>query len=225
MKQLEVLKKPQEIRFFVFLFHVLLFHWLNQIIHPNRFMILIISFTPSFPIHQLNHFCVLTSTFAFFFLSNLFIAFEVKLLTNPSKLSLDKGIAIFVYAFFPKLPNQELKDPSDWIILDIWLSLSFIFVDIFLPKVFLVWVVCLVVRNNSCGNSSCSKFFVFNIYYVLVLFFAADFNLFNCVFVRLTCHLWLYCYTLVVYNWGLLAHFASWRNFWNECISTYFTLE
>ena len=161
----------------------------------------------------------------FFFLSNLFIAFEVKLLTNRSKLSLDKGIAIFVYAFFPKLPNQELKNPSDWIILDIWLSLSFIFVDIFLPKVFLVWVVCLVVRNNSCGNSSCSKFFVFNIYYVLVLFFAADFNLFNCVFVRLTCHLWLYCYTLVVYNWGLLAHFASWRNFWNECISTYFTLE
>ena len=54
------------------------------------------------------------------FLSNVFIAFEVKLLTNPGKLFLGKGIAIFASAFFPKLPNQELKDPPDWIILDIW---------------------------------------------------------------------------------------------------------
>ena len=50
---------------------------------------------------------------ALIFLSNLFIAFDVKLLTNPSKLSLAKGIAIFASHFFPKLPNQEPKDPSD----------------------------------------------------------------------------------------------------------------
>ena len=41
-------------------------------------------------------------------------------------------------------------------------------------------------RNDSCGNSSSSKFFLFNLDIVSVLFFAADFNLFNCVFVSLT---------------------------------------
>ena len=50
----------------------------------------------------------------------------VKLLNNPGKLSLAKGIAIFICAFFPKLPDQEPKDPPDWIILDIWALLSFI---------------------------------------------------------------------------------------------------
>ena len=32
--------------------------------------------------------------------SNLFIAFEAKLFTNPGKLSIAKGIATFVSAFF-----------------------------------------------------------------------------------------------------------------------------
>ena len=32
---------------------------------------------------------------------SLFITFEAKLLTNPGKLSLAKGIATFVSAFFP----------------------------------------------------------------------------------------------------------------------------
>ena len=49
--------------------------------------------------------------FSHIFLSNLFIALEVKLFTNPDKLSLAKGIAIFVSAFFTKLHNQEPKDP------------------------------------------------------------------------------------------------------------------
>ena len=39
--------------------------------------------------------------------------FDVKLLLNPGKLSLAKGIAMFVKSFFPKLPNQEPKDPLD----------------------------------------------------------------------------------------------------------------
>ena len=76
-------------------------------------MILIISFISSFKINKVNPFPALTATFSFIFLSNLFIAFEFKLLTNPGKLYLAKGIAMFVSAFFPKLPNQELKDPPD----------------------------------------------------------------------------------------------------------------
>ena len=55
-----------------------------------------------------------------------FITFEVKLPTNPGKLSLAKGIATFVSAFFPKLANQEPKDPPDWIVLDTLALLSFI---------------------------------------------------------------------------------------------------
>ena len=43
------------------------------------------------------------------FLSNFYTASEAKLLTNPVELSLAKGIAILLRAFFPKLPNQEPK--------------------------------------------------------------------------------------------------------------------
>ena len=45
-------------------------------------------------------FCALTITFPFIFLSNLFIAFDTKLLTNAGG-----GIATFVSAFSPKLAN------------------------------------------------------------------------------------------------------------------------
>ena len=45
------------------------------------------------------------------------MALEVKLFANPGKLFLAKGIAIFVSAFFPKLSNQEPKDPPDRIML------------------------------------------------------------------------------------------------------------
>ena len=55
----------------------------------------------------------MTAPFPLIFLPNLFIPLEVKLLTNPGKLSLPKGIAIFFRAFFPKLPNSESKDPPD----------------------------------------------------------------------------------------------------------------
>ena len=70
-------------------------------------------------IHKVNPFPALTAPSSLIFLSNLYIAFKVKLLTNSGKLSLAKGIAIYVSAFFPKLPNQEPKDPRDMIILDI----------------------------------------------------------------------------------------------------------
>ena len=74
-------------------------------------MILIISFISSFEINLVNHFPALTAPFSLIFLSNLFIAIEVKLLTNSGKLSQAKKIAKFVSAFFPNLPNQEPKDP------------------------------------------------------------------------------------------------------------------
>ena len=85
-------------------------------------------------------------------------ALEVKSLTSPGKLYITKIIAIFVSAFFPKLPYQESEDPTDWIILDVWVLLSFISVDILLAKAFFILAVCLVVRNNSCGSSSSWKF-------------------------------------------------------------------
>ena len=76
-------------------------------------MILITSFISSFEINKVNPFLAWTALFPLIFLSNLFIALEVKLLTNPGKSSLVKGIAIFVNDFFPKLPRQEPKDPPD----------------------------------------------------------------------------------------------------------------
>ena len=54
-----------------------------------------------------------------------------------------------------------------------------------LSKAFLSVVVCLVVRNNSFGNSSSAKSLLLSLNIVPVLLFAADFNLFNYVFVNL----------------------------------------
>ena len=65
------------------------------------FIILIISFISLFEINKVNPFPALTASFPLIFLSDLFIALEVKLHTNPGKLSLAKGIAILVSAFFP----------------------------------------------------------------------------------------------------------------------------
>ena len=136
----------------------------------------------------------MTAPFPLIFLSNSFTALEVNLLTNPVKLPLTKGIcqsycdvvATFVPAFSPKLAKGEPKDPPIWIISHIWVLLTFISRDISLAKTFLFFVVCLVFRNNLCGNSSYAKFFLFNLNVAPVLFFAADFNLFNCVFFSLT---------------------------------------
>ena len=70
-------------------------------------------FISSFEINEANPFSTVTAPFRLNFLSNVFITFLVKLITNPGKLSLAKGIAIFVTAFFPKLSNQEPKDLPD----------------------------------------------------------------------------------------------------------------
>ena len=63
--------------------------------------------------NKVNLFFSSDSSFSLIFLSNLFIAFQAKLLTNPGTSSLAKGIARSVSAFLPKLPNQEPKDPPD----------------------------------------------------------------------------------------------------------------
>ena len=69
--------------------------------YSDGFMILKISFISSFEINKVNFFPALEAPFLLIFLSNLFIVFEVKLLTTPGKFSLAKGIPIFVSAFFP----------------------------------------------------------------------------------------------------------------------------
>ena len=40
-----------------------------------------------------------------------------------------------------------------------------------------ILMVCFVLANNSCGNSSCLKYFLFNLNIASFSFFAADFNL------------------------------------------------
>lgn len=64
--------------------------------------------------------------------------------------------------------------------------LSFISIGVLLAKAFLIFVFCIVVKNNSWGNSSSKTFFLANINVVPVLFFAAYFILFSCVFTSLT---------------------------------------
>ena len=61
----------------------------------------------SFKVNKVNLFPTLKVPVPLIFLSNLFIVFEVKLLTNPSKLSIAKGRVTFVSAFFLELANQE----------------------------------------------------------------------------------------------------------------------
>ena len=84
--------------------------------------------------------------------------------------------------------------------------LIFTSVDKFLAKAFLIFVVCLFVRNNSCGNSSSSKFFLFNLNIVPVLLFAADFYLLDCAFVNFSLASW---YFTIFYNPVTLP----WENF------------
>ena len=66
----------------------------------QSFMILIISFICSFQTNKVNPFSTLTTPSRLVFLSNLFIALEVKLLTDPSKLFIAKEIATFVSTFY-----------------------------------------------------------------------------------------------------------------------------
>ena len=66
---------------------------INTFQSSSCFMISIISFVSSFETNKVNNFPALAASFAF-------IGFEAKLLTNPCKLSQDKGITTFVKIFF-----------------------------------------------------------------------------------------------------------------------------
>ena len=57
------------------------------------------SFISSFEINKVNLFPALTAPFPFIFLSNLFNALEVKMLSNSGKLSLAKQIAHLLVLF------------------------------------------------------------------------------------------------------------------------------
>ena len=101
--------------------------------------------------NKVNHFPALTAPFGLIFLSNLFIVFEVILFTNPGKLSLGKGIAMFYSAFLVDCFTiytvvLYFYQTKNQIIHHIELP-SFISVDILLKQTFLVSVVCLVVTN------------------------------------------------------------------------------
>ena len=100
-------------------------------------------------------------------------------------MSLAIGITKFVSTFFSRLPYQEPKDPADWIILDVWALLSFISVEILLENAFIsVFVLLLEIIHVAILHLE-SFSYLFLILF-LSYFFAADFNLFNCVFVSLT---------------------------------------
>ena len=86
---------------------------INTFEPSNRLTILIILFISSFKINTVNLFPALTVLVPLIFLSNLFIALEIKFVTNRGKLSVAKGIAIFASAFFPKLASRESKDPRE----------------------------------------------------------------------------------------------------------------
>ena len=108
MKLLNVLTKHQEIHslvFFISYFTVSVNPSVNTPESSSGFMMLIISITSSFEINKVNPFPALTAPFLLIYFIiiiiiilhlHFFIAFEVKLLTNPCKLSLAKGITIFV---------------------------------------------------------------------------------------------------------------------------------
>ena len=76
----------------------------------------------------------------------------------------------------------------DWIILNNSALLSFVHIDILIGKAFLILLFCPNVTSNSWGNylTFLVKFFLAIANVVQVLSFAADFNLFSCVFVSLT---------------------------------------
>ena len=82
---------------------------LNTPESSTDFMILIISFPSSFEINKTKLFPVLTAPFPLIVVSNIFIAFEAKLLTNPRKFPLAKGIAKSVSAFFLRYLTKNQK--------------------------------------------------------------------------------------------------------------------
>ena len=94
-------KKNPRFWFFISYFTVSVTPSVNTPESSNDLIILIIPFISSIEINEANSFPALTAPFPLIFVPNLLIAFEVKLHTNRGTLSLSKGIARSVGAFFP----------------------------------------------------------------------------------------------------------------------------
>ena len=81
--------------FFISCFTALVTSSINTNESSNDFIILTLSHISSLEINKVTH------------SHKVFIAFEVKLIPNPGKLSLAKWIATFVSAIFPNLANPR----------------------------------------------------------------------------------------------------------------------
>ena len=81
-------KAPSNHFFFISCFTVSVTSSVNTTESSIDFMIFITSFISSFVINKVNPFLALTTPFRLTFLSNLFIAFEIKSFNNPGKLSI-----------------------------------------------------------------------------------------------------------------------------------------
>ena len=82
--------KKSPFSFLCFMFTVSVIPSIITFESSTDFMILIISFTSSFQINNVNPFPAMTAPIPHIFLSNLFLASEGNLLTNPGKSSLAK---------------------------------------------------------------------------------------------------------------------------------------
>ena len=131
-------KKEKEICILVFIscFTVSVIPSINTFKFSSYFMVLIISFIPSFEVNKPNPFPPLTPSFP--------------LISLPSLLS----YPTFCLYYLNFLLRRNLPD---WTILDNCALQSFISVDIFLAIAFLVLVVCFVVRNMR-------QFFIFKVF-------------------------------------------------------------
>ena len=81
---------------------------INEYESSDDFIVLTISFISSLKINKVSPFPAQTAPFPLIFLSNLFIALDVKLLTNPGKLSLANEILRSVITFLLRLLNIYL---------------------------------------------------------------------------------------------------------------------
>ena len=120
LKHLKKLTKHQEILlliFFISCFTVSVTPSINTYEFSSDFIISTISFISSFKRNKVKFscssyrsFCTYYCSFKFIYcISNLLITFEVILLTNPGKLSLAKGIAIFICVFSLNYQNKNQK--------------------------------------------------------------------------------------------------------------------
>ena len=125
----------------------------------NDLIILIISLISSLEGNKGNPIPTLTAPFLLIFPQNLLHLKLNCLVIQVNFLLLKELQCLLVLSFLNYLTKNQKIHP-----------ICFISVGILLVKAFPILVVCYVVRSNSYGNSSSSKFFLFNLNIVPVLF-------------------------------------------------------